>query len=213
MVLEAPMPERRETILHEHLMLMSRFVRNPRMIGAIAPSSRALAEAMIGAIDFSRPVNVVELGPGMGAFTGLLQSRLAPGSRFVAVEIDPVFARELRARWPALDVANAAAEDLPRLLEARGLAAVDHVISGLPFVSLPAPVVQRTLKAVGASIRPGGTLTTFQYVHSFNWPTAVQSRRLIAQQLSAADPRTRLVIRNLPPAVVLTWTSEGRPTT
>ena len=203
------MPERRETLLREHLMLVSRFVRNPRGVGAIAPSSQALAEAMVTSIDFARPVRVAELGPGMGAFTGLIQSRLVPGSRFLAVEIDEVFAGELRRRWPSIDVVNAAAEELPHLLEARGLDAVDHIVSGLPFVSLPAPVVDRTLRAVAASLRPGGTFVTFQYVHGFAWPTAVESRRLMARHLNAAEARTRLVVRNIPPAVVLTWTRGG----
>jgi phospholipid N-methyltransferase len=196
----------RDTILREHVMLVSRFVRNPRGVGAIAPSSRVLAEAMVAGLDFSRPNRVAELGPGMGAFTAVLLQRLASGSRLVVVEIDMVFAEELRMRWPGLDVAHASAEQLPQILEARGLGAVDHVISGLPFVSLPASVADNTLQSVARSLQPGGTFTTFQYVHAFTWPSAVSSREMMARHLQCSRPQTRIVVRNLPPAIVLRWT-------
>jgi phospholipid N-methyltransferase len=196
---------RREHFVREHLLLVSRFVRNPRGVGAIAPSSQALAEAMVSSIDFGRPKIVAELGAGLGAFTGHLHSRLVAGSRLIAVEIDPVFVRELRRRWPEVDVAHAPAEDLPQLLANRGIEAVDHVVSGLPFVSLPTPVVERTLQAVATMLRPGGTFTTFQYAHGFSLPSALASRRLMARCLGSDRPRTHIVIRNIPPAVVLTW--------
>jgi phospholipid N-methyltransferase len=196
----------RDMFLKEHLMVMSRFVRNPRGVGAIAPSSRSLAEAMVAGLDFSRPLRVAELGPGMGAFTALLHDRLRPGSRLIVVEIDDVFVGELRRRWPLMEVEHGPAERLPQILKARALESVDHIISGLPFVSLPGPVVDRTLQAVARCLPPGGTFTTFQYAHAYNWPPATASRALMARYLQASQPRTRIVIRNLPPAIVLCWT-------
>jgi phospholipid N-methyltransferase len=102
-------------------------------------------------------------------------------------------------------VACAAADQLPSLLEARGFGLVDHVISGLPFVSLPAPVVDRTLRALARSLRSGGTFTTFQYVHCFTWPSATTFRRAVARALEASEPTRRRVLANLPPAYVLRW--------
>jgi phospholipid N-methyltransferase len=195
-----------EYVLREHVMLVSRFVRNPRGVGAIAPSSRVLAEAMVAGLDLSCPSRVAELGPGLGAFTSVLRQRLAPGSHLLVVEIDAVFANELRKRWPDLDVAHAPAEDLPTILQTRDLGAVDHIISGLPFVSLPGVVADRTLQSVARCLRPGGTFTTFQYVHAFTWPSAASAREMMARHLKCSSPQTRIVVRNLPPAVVLRWT-------
>jgi phospholipid N-methyltransferase len=81
----------------------------------------------------------------------------------------------------------------------------DHVLSGLPFVSLPAPVTRGILDAVTATLKPGGTFTTFQYVHAFGWPSATAFRRAMSERM-AGPPQSRLVMRNVPPAFALTWT-------
>ncbi len=194
------------TSLQDHVLLVSRFLRNPRAVGAVAPSSRPLAAAMSDHIRSGMASRVIELGPGTGAFTSALLSSLADKSSLLAVEIDPVFASVLQRRWPDLDVACASAETLPALMSARGIGAVDHVISGLPFVSLPAPVVTRTLAAVSAVLRPGGTFTTFQYAHCYSWPSAQAFRREVSTVLGAGLPTRRLVVANAPPALVLRWT-------
>jgi phosphatidylethanolamine/phosphatidyl-N-methylethanolamine N-methyltransferase len=191
---------------HDHVLLVSRFLRNPRTVGAFAPSSRPLAEAMSDHLDPGNASRVAELGPGTGAFTASLLSSMADKSKLLAVEIDPVFASALQRRWPDLDVACAAAETLPDLMAARGGVEVDHVISGLPFVTLPAAVVTRTLHAVAATLRPGGTFTTFQYAHCYTWPSASAFRKEVSAILGADAPTSRLIVPNVPPAVVLRWT-------
>lgn len=194
--------------LQDHVLLVSRFLRNPRTVGAFAPSSRLLAEAMSDHLVPHAASRVVELGPGTGAFTASLLSAMAERSHLLAVEIDPVFASALRRRWPDLDVACAAAETLPALMTARGGCQVDHIISGLPFVSLPAAIVTRTLQAVAATLRPGGTFTTFQYAHCYRWPSASAFRREVSHILGAPPPTTRLIVPNMPPAVVMRWTRD-----
>ena len=44
-------------------------VANFRNVGAVAGSSRFLVERMLRPVDFSGPLNIVELGPGSGNFT------------------------------------------------------------------------------------------------------------------------------------------------
>ena len=48
---------------------VSQFCREPRTIGAIAPSSRKLANRMLQPIDFKKAKVIVEYGPGSGVFT------------------------------------------------------------------------------------------------------------------------------------------------
>ena len=132
-------------------------------------------------------------------------ARLTPGVRFLAVDIDPAFCEQLRRRYPALDCECASAADLPALLAQRGWRAADHVVSGLPFASLPGAVSRAILTAVGASVAPGGGFTTFQYVHAYPTPAAVAFRRRMATDFGPRVTR-RLILGNLPPAFVLTWT-------
>jgi phospholipid N-methyltransferase len=80
----------------------------------------------------------------------------------------------------------------------------DHIISGLPFASLPGEVTTAILDAVAASLRPGGTFTTFQYVNGYPTPLAKSFRRALSARMGSS-PERRMVWRNIPPAFVLTW--------
>ena len=194
--------------LRDHVLLFSRFLRSPRTVGAVTASSRALAEAMVSGIDLSEPGHIVELGPGTGAFTAAIVERLGPKTRFLAVDIDPAFVAELQRRWPRIDSVCASAESLASLAAERAMTPIDHIVSGLPFVSLPPPMTRQILDQVARVLRPGGTFTTFQYVHGYGLPPAVSFRRGLSAKLGA-PPAVRLVVRNLPPAFVLTWKKQS----
>jgi phospholipid N-methyltransferase len=64
--------------MNEHLLMLGRFVRSPRTVGAVSPSSRALAAEMVRGIDMSGPTTVVELGPGTGVITRAIVEGLGP---------------------------------------------------------------------------------------------------------------------------------------
>lgn len=188
----------------EHLMFLGKFLRNPRNVGSVIPSSLALAREMARAVPVNPSAVVVELGPGTGALTRQVVEVLAPGERFLAVDIDPEFCANLRARWPGIDCECGSAADLSAMLAARKWGGVNHVLSGLPFASLPAAISRAILVAVGEALLPGGTFTTFQYVHAYATPPAVKFRKQMAADFGPMTSR-HLVVRNFPPAYVMTW--------
>lgn len=192
------------TGLREHVLLFSRFLRSPRTVGAVTPSSRAVGEALVAHIDFSRPARLVELGPGTGALTAPIVEKLGPHIDFLAVDIDPAFCQEIQKRWPAVDCVCASAEQLHSITAERGLFPVDHILSGLPFASLPMQMTRQILESITEALRSGGTFTTFQYVHAYRLPSAVAFRKQMSIKMGTT-PLARLVLRNFPPAIVLTW--------
>ena len=196
------------TSLREHALLFSRFLRSPRTVGAVTASSRALAEAMVDGLDLKQPGCIVELGPGTGAFTAAIVERLGVDTAFLALDIEPTFVQEIQKRWPQVQCVCASAEQLKGLVAARGMGPVDHIVSGLPFVSLPPTVTREILSNVVGVLRPGGTFTTFQYLHGYGLPPAINFRRSMTAQMSCA-PTARLVLRNVPPALVLTWKKQS----
>ena len=206
------MPDTHETGLREHMLMASRFLRSPRTVGAVSASSRALAEAMVAGIPKDRPVTVVELGPGTGAFTGAIVERIAPGSKFLAIDLEPTFVERIRRRWPAVDCVCASAEDLEKLVNERRMNPVDHVVSGLPFASIPVAVTRAILDGIEHTLRPGGSFTTFQYVHGYFMPPGRTFRREMSERMHAA-PRRQLVLKNFPFAFTLTWTRPARAAT
>ena len=198
------------TSLREHVLLFSRFLRSPRTVGAVTPSSRAVGEAMVAHVDFTAPSRIVELGPGTGALTAPIVERLGPHIEFLALDIDPKFCEQIQRRWPSVDCVCASAERLDRIAAERGLLPVDHIVSGLPFVSLPLPVTRQILESITAVLRPGGTFTTFQYAHGYFLPSAVAFRRSMSEKMGG-EPRVHLVLKNIPPAFVMTWKKRGSP--
>lgn len=191
--------------LREHAIVFSRFLRSPRTVGAISASSRALAQSMAAGLDLAAPVNVIELGPGTGALTWAIVDKLGPETRFLAIDIDPEFVREIQKRWPKIACICASAEQVDAHAAERGMTPVDHIISGLPFISLPLPMTKKILAGIRNALRSGGTFTTFQYLHGYALPSAVRFRRSMTELLGA-PPAVTVEMKNVPPALVLRWT-------
>jgi phospholipid N-methyltransferase len=72
----------------ERLQFLGAFLRNPAGVGALMPSSPALARELVDSCDLGAARVVVELGPGTGAVTEVLLQHLGKRSRFFALEVD-----------------------------------------------------------------------------------------------------------------------------
>lgn len=177
------------------------FVRHPTTIGAIAPSSRWLARAMIGDAIMSAASVVVEIGSGTGAFTGEILANLRPGARFIAVEYNPAMATVIRERFPTVELHETSAVHLPDILRAAGCGSADCIISGLPWASFEEPLQNALLDAVHASLADGGRFATFAYLQGLLLPAGRRFRGKLNSAFSSVA-RSETVWRNLPPAFV-----------
>ena len=78
------------------LLLFSRnFLKHPRMLGSVIPSSRFLVNRLLRQVDWSRARTIVEYGPGVGTITSHLLRRLGPDGRLVAIDTNRDFVRHL----------------------------------------------------------------------------------------------------------------------
>lgn len=182
------------------LLFLQAFLRDPSGIGAVAPSSRHLAAAMVQAAGISPGHTVVELGAGTGPMTEALVAR-HPGCALLVLEPDTALAARCRARVPQADVVEAYAQDLPSLIAARGWSAVDRIVSSLPFASFPEDLQQAVFEAIGAVLAPDGRFVTFTYAHSPWLPAGRRARRMLEDRFARVTT-TPIVWRNLPPAFV-----------
>lgn len=185
----------------EHVQFLEAFIREPASIGALSPSSRALAKAMIRGCALERADTVVEMGPGTGAFTGLIRDRITANTTFIALELDPVHARRLRKRFPDIAVYNDSAERMPEYLGLHSKQKADYIISGLPWANLPIAIQARIMDAILMSLAHDGVFTTFAYVHARWLPKAQLFRRTLRQQFGRVEI-SPVVWANLPPAFV-----------
>jgi phospholipid N-methyltransferase len=136
--------------------------------------------------------------------TGEIAKRLGPGASCLAVDVNPVFISQIATRWPRIECVCDRAERLVELVRERGMHPIDHVVSGLPFASLPLASTRQIIGAIVATLRSGGTFTTFQYVHSYAFPSAVSFRRAVTRNMDG-PPSSTLVVGNVPPALVFRW--------
>jgi len=187
--------------LRDHLAFLAGFFRAPWRVGAIAPSSQALAAMMTEDMGLEDAQTVVELGPGTGVFTRAICERVSPEAVVVAVEIDPRMAALLRPRFPRVRIVNDSAERLDEHLAAAGRKEADAILSGLPWVSFPAELQSQLLGAVFGALRPGGRFATFAYSHAAWLPSGQRFRRLLNARFAAVET-TSVVWPNLPPAFV-----------
>src|SRR3954452_19044996 len=114
-----------------------RYLRRPLGIGAVAPSGRSLARAMVVALAPAPGETVVELGPGTGVFTRALLEAGVDRERLLLIEFDSEFARHLRTILPGVEVIEADARKLPDILHRLGLSGTPKLLSGLPLRSMP----------------------------------------------------------------------------
>jgi phosphatidylethanolamine/phosphatidyl-N-methylethanolamine N-methyltransferase len=185
----------------EGLQFFQAFLRRPGTVGAIAPSSRALASAMVDGLDLGAADTVVELGPGTGSFTGPILSAIGPKTTFIAFELDAAVCRSLERRFPGVRVYAESAEHLIDRLRDHGKAHASRIVSGLPWASFPAALQGRLMDAILAGLAPGGMFVTFAYVHAARLPTARRFRRRLESCFESVET-SRVVWWNLPPAFV-----------
>jgi phosphatidylethanolamine/phosphatidyl-N-methylethanolamine N-methyltransferase len=117
----------------ERALFFRHWLRSPLGIGALLPSSRAVARAMAQAVALKRRGMVLELGGGTGSVTAaLLDAGCAP-DRLLVVEREPEMAALLRRRFPAVTAISGDACDLDRMLRGAGVTDLATVVSSLPI--------------------------------------------------------------------------------
>jgi phosphatidylethanolamine/phosphatidyl-N-methylethanolamine N-methyltransferase len=181
------------------------FLRNPTRVGAVLPSSRYLARALVGRLDLAPGELVLEYGPGTGPVTQVVRERLPKGVHYLGIELEPRFHRLLTERYPQLGFHLGSAADVREILAERRLPRPSRIISGLPFASLP-PAVQDGI--VGGIVHclegTEGDFRTFQYVHAYGLRAARRFRAIMAERFAGFE-RSGPVVRNVPPAFVLRY--------
>ena len=180
---------------------LAAFLRRPGTMGAVVPSSARLSAVLASIVPTAgRPV-VVELGPGTGAVSAVIDERLPPGARHLAVELDESMVEFLGRTRPGMEVIHGDARDLGKLLAERGVMHVDAVVCGLPWSLFDEQTEDRVLTEVGEAIAPNGAFTTFAYLPGLALPAAHRFRRALRARFEEVVV-TAPVWRNMPPAFV-----------
>ena len=198
-------------------MSLATFTRNVvadfASTAAVAPSSRHLARAMVEPVSRNALRTAVELGPGTGAMTHEILRHMHPDGILLAFEISPRFVDHLQRtiRDQRLHVIHAGAETAGEELQRRGIDKIDGAVSSLGIGLMDEALAGSIYASLLPSLRDGGVLTQFQYVHRVRMRSGrlehFDAGKFLEQYFGCVE--TSRVWLNLPPAYVLTC-SDGR---
>lgn len=189
----------------DSVYFLRRFLRRPRHIASVWPSSRYLTARMFDGLELESGDLLLEYGPGTGSFTVEVERMRRAGVRvrYLGIEKDPGMYAFLVRRFPDLDFVLGDAAQVAEICESRKLPAAAAVISGLPMVFLDRATLEDIFRGTGRCLTPDGVFRSFSYVHSYPTRSAAELRELMSLCFDHYDLGTP-VLRNLPPALVLT---------
>ena len=219
--------EYRLNLAHQWRFLTG-YLRAPNTVGALAPSSRALAEALCAPFRrCAEPARVLEVGAGTGAITRHLGTLLGERDQLDICEIRADFVDILRRDvLTGGNFAPAVANGRVRLLQAavQELACddpYDFIISCLPFSSFELRDVQEIFEVVRRGLKPDGVFCYFEYIGfrtASRWLSFGRRRNrvrsvsaFLSKNIRDHQFSQRIVVRNFPPATARYLRFNGRP--
>jgi phospholipid N-methyltransferase len=153
----------------EQILLFGRnFIKHPRMLGSLIPSSRFLVNHVLSEVDWKRARVFLEYGPGVGTFTREILRRMRPDAVLVALETNSDFVRFLRGklRDDRLHIIHGSAADAKSALTNLGLSRADYVISGIPYTTIPPKVRESILRTTHEVLDPNGAFLVYQFTRT-----------------------------------------------
>ncbi|CAN5313775.1 methyltransferase domain-containing protein [soil metagenome] len=192
--------------MKENFQFLQAFLKNPLKVGAIAPSSPELAAQMLKGIEPDSSNIVLELGVGTGAITKFLVDILPSRDSYLGLELDLHLVTTLNKNYPDMNIVCGNAAEAYSIHSRSGLGKVRYVVCCLPFVSLPKDISEMVLIEIEKFMDEGCELRIFQYAHGYFLPPAIKLRESLKTRYGISR-RSPLILKNVPPAFTLTWST------
>lgn len=146
--------------IDEYKVFLKRFVRNPKHLGSVIPSSRKLASFVGNFVSKTESKYVVELGPGTGRFT---EELLKLDIKLTCVEIDDYLCSFLRKHFIDLDIIKGDARNLGEILPEKIRGNVSTIVSGIPLMNLSKKIRNEIIDSCFSVLKDNGKLLQFTY--------------------------------------------------
>lgn len=145
------------------LVFLGEFLRNPRQLGSIIPSSGFLKRRIIAAANLSEASVVVELGPGNGGTTRAFLKALPASATLISIELNEGLYTLTGDITDSRYIAHHGdAGDLSDILRHHGVGSPDVVISGIPFSCMEPEVGKSILACIEKELNEGGRFVAYQ---------------------------------------------------
>ncbi|MDR4504571.1 MAG: methyltransferase domain-containing protein [Candidatus Scalindua sp.] len=180
---------------------IKQFVFHPTKTGAIAPSSKSLADLITDAAGLSNASTVIEFGSGTGIFTEKILQKISKEARFFALEINPDFVKATINRCPNVTIYQDSATNVKKYLYNLDIKECDRIICGLPWASFSESLQEELLDVIVDILKPGGRFLTFAYLQGLLLPAGIRFKKILSARFKNIT-KTKTVWLNFPPAFV-----------
>ncbi len=151
--------------MEDKLLFFSAFMRYPKEIGSVVPSSKFLTDEILKNIDFKKAKYIAEYGPGTGRMTKEILKRARKDVKLLCFEINKKFCIYLRKniKDKRLIIINDSAENVNKYIKKFNIPKIDYVISGLPFTNLKIDKKYQIIKETKNTLKTNGKFLVFQF--------------------------------------------------
>lgn len=146
-------------------LFLKRFLKEPKRVASIIPSSRVLVNKVVGKMDLSGPRTIAEFGPGEGCHTREILRRAHKDSKILLFELDAElceFLREDFAHDKRVEVINTNCCNIVDEMKKRDIPCFDYIFSGIPFSLMDARTKQTLMHNIYESLAPGQCFIIYQ---------------------------------------------------
>lgn len=182
----------------ENLKLISGFIRSPRSVGSIIPSSQSLSRRL-AAFPSKRADTIIELGAGTGPITREITQKT---NHLICYEKCTVMSSTLQERHPNAVIKSEDAMGCVRdIHNSHDIGRKCHIISSLPLTTMPRDYVRKLLFEISESLLPEEYFCCFLY-----WPNILLKRNKWIPKLLSSNfnhINYSLEVKNLPPALII----------
>lgn len=170
------------------------FIRDPKSIASIAPSSKFLANKISNSANLSSDCVVLELGAGMGHVTnGLLERGVRP-ENIISVDINPSMVDYMKKNYPNINSYVYDATKVHGLFSSLKIQKADVIISSLGLLSFSQEMRVDLFNSAKKVLKKDGSFV--QYTYGIKNPVENSS------ELGWECERVGRVFLNLPPATI-----------
>ena len=149
--------------MENRFAFLREFLRRPRQVASLIPSSRFLERRVVEAADVASARTIVELGPGTGGTTRAILTAMRPDATLLSIELNSrLHALVSRIQDDRLIAHLGSACELPEILAQYGLDPPQAIISGIPFSVINRIAREQFLRAIVSALPPGGRFVTYQ---------------------------------------------------
>ena len=179
--------------VNERLLFFKSALRNPKALGAILPSSRALMRVVAHHIMRHNSRCVIEVGAGTGSFARELLDMGFDPKGLTLVEMNAEMCQFLQQRFPGVTVIEGDAMSLATLLPPELIGRTSTIVSGIPLINLSRDEKDTLFQSYRDVLCSEGCILQFTY-----GPVSPVAHR----RFGLDGKRVGFILRNLPPATV-----------